>query len=328
MNFRENEVLIVLDKLEIHVISERNNELTAMCPGHELRTGRVDHDPSWNINSETGLHNCFSCGYRGNLITLVAEQLDFSTDWGRLDIEAAKTWLQTHVEVDLEFLVKQMEKVKDAYLAIPKPVPMSIARLSVFEEPPQWAKTSRMLESDSCNHYSVKWDSTTKSWILPIFSSDGSLLGWQEKGTHTRHFRNRPPGIPKSTTLFGYSCESNAEQFVIVESPLDAVRLHSLGITGAMAIFGASVSIAQLDLISRSRTAPIFAFDNPRIDSAGRAASLSILEAARKRGLEFKFFNYGNTEAKDIGDMEENDVHLGLEKAKHCVLGKAAIGVA
>jgi hypothetical protein len=288
VNFRENEVLIVLDKLGIEVISERNNELTAMCPGHELRTGRVDHDPSWNVNSETGLHNCFSCGYKGNLITLVAEQMDFSTEWGRLDVDAAKTWLQSHVKVDLEFLVKQMEKVKDAYLAIPKPVPMSIARLAVFDSPPTWAENSRMLLTDSCTHYNVKWDPETKSWILPIFAPDGSLLGWQEKGTDTRHFRNRPPGIPKSTTLFGYHCESNAEQFVIVESPLDAVRLHSLGIKGAMAIFGASVSIAQMDLISRSPNPPIIAFDNPSIDSAGRTASLKMLDMARKRGLEFK----------------------------------------
>ena len=51
----------------------RGSELSAPCPMHEDRVGRPDANPSWSINIDTGLLNCFSCGYRGSVITLIAD---------------------------------------------------------------------------------------------------------------------------------------------------------------------------------------------------------------------------------------------------------------
>jgi DNA primase len=66
----------------------------------------------------------------------------------------------------------------------------------------------------------------------------------------------------------------------------------------------------------------IFAFDN---DAPGRTAALRMLDLCRKTGVECKFFNYDGVEYKDIGEMTDNFIHRGIEAAKHCVLGKAAI---
>jgi len=324
MPLTSNEVKSLLFKLGVEAWAERGDEITALCPGHELRTGVVDNNPSWSINTESGVHHCFSCGYKGNVLTLIAEQKEFKTEWGRLDVDAAKNWLRENSQIDLDLIVKEMEEVKYSYIAIPKPVEMSEARLAVYtSQIPVWALNARGLTAGACRMFTVRWDTQNEAWILPIRDYEtGKLIGWQEKGQVIRHFKNRPTGVLKSSTVFNSGSYPQPESFIVVESPLDAVRLQSLGIPNAVATFGASVSPAQLNIIRSNAESIVFAFDN---DTAGQAASLRMLDLSRKTGFECKFFNYGDSEAKDVGDMSEDAIRYGIETAKHCVLGKAAI---
>jgi len=323
MLLTNDKVKTVLTNLSIEVENERGDEILALCPGHELRTGKVDQNPSWSINTETGVHHCFSCGYKGNLLTLVAEQKEFYTSWNRLDLEGAQEWLRQNSKIDLPMLIKQMEEIKESYVAIPKPVPMSEARLALFStEIPKNVLDSRLLNEDSTKKYGVLWDSVNARWILPIRTwEDNELMGWQEKGYRERYFKNRPTGIAKSKTLFNSYNTEYDRRMIVVESPLDAVRLHSAGIMGGLASFGTSISPDQF-AIFRETEDLIFAFDN---DEPGRVAALRMLDLCRKTGMECKFFNYDDVECKDIGEMTNNLIHRGIETAKHCVLGKAAI---
>lgn len=289
---------------------------------HFERTGRDDSHPSWSINSETGVHHCFSCGYRGTLLTLVAELNEFTTSWGRLDFDAAKDWLRKNIEINFELLAKQLEEAKNTYVPISRPIEMSEARLAVFSEPPQWALEARGLTADACAIHRVKWAKEDR-WITPIRNADThALMGWQEKGQGSRYFRNRPLGVQKSQTLFGLDV-LKGNTMIIVESPLDVVKLSSLGIPGGVSTFGAAFSDAQLKLV-RKADKIIVAFDNPKVDAAGLKASKEFFDRSRKDGLECWFFNYGDTGAKDIGDMTEFDILDGIAKAKHSVFGEGA----
>lgn len=323
MILTEDKVKAVLANLNIEVERERGDEITALCPGHELRTGKVDQNPSWSINTETGVHHCFSCGYKGNLLTLVAEQKEFYTSWDRLDLEGAKEWLRQNTRIDIQMLIKQMEEVKESYIAIPKPVQMSRARLALFSKDiPKNALDSRLLTQEACEQYSVLWDHPNSRWILPICTwEDNELMGWQEKGYKERYFKNRPTGIAKSKTVFQNYKNTYEDRMIVVESPLDAVRLQSAGIDGGVATFGTAVSPEQFNIFRQTEEL-IFAFDN---DAPGQAAALRMLDICRKTGVECKFFNYGDVECKDIGEMPDSLIHRGIEKAKHCVLGKAAV---
>jgi hypothetical protein len=302
--------------------SQRGDEFTALCPMHLERTGKEDTKPSWSINEESGVHHCFSCGYKGTLLTLVAELKEFTTTWGRLDFDAAKEWLRATIDVDFDYLAKQLEEARNSYIPIPVPVGMSDARLAVFEDtPPDWALDARGLTEDGCAIYGVKWSKLTDSWITPIRDAQtNKLLGWQEKSQTKRFFRNRPTGVAKSKTLFGIGAFKGGTM-IVVESPLDAVRLASLGIFGGVSTFGASVSNEQLQLMKRADKL-IIAMDN---DEAGRAASKDLLERTRKEGMECWFMPYDGTDYKDIGDMPETLVELCIRGAKHSVFGEEAI---
>ena len=312
--FREGEVERTLLRLSI-VSIPRSRELGAMCPMHEYRTGKKDNNPSWSINAITGAHNCFSCGYKGNLLTLISDLLEYG------DLEKAKSWLRTDVELDIDFISRQLDEAKKTYIHLPKLVPMSEARLAVFGDVPIWAANERGITIDACNRYGVRWQANDSSWILPIRTVDhNKLLGWQEKGQISRRFFNRPPGVPKSKTLFGMNCWDE-DQMIVVESPLDAVKLASVGIPGGIATFGATVSQDQIEIMRRAKTL-VIAMDN---DAAGKKSSQTLLATFRKVGIECWFFNYGDFQAKDIGDMTQDQIHWGIDNARHCVLGEAAI---
>jgi len=309
---REGDVSKVLDRLGIEH-SQRGRELMGNCPGHFKSVGREDRNPSWSINEETGAHHCFSCGYKGSIITLVADLLDFT------DLDAARSWIKRNAEVSLETLSVELSDLKNKNYYIPRPVPMSEARLAIFSDAPEWALKERGLSLEACAVHRVRWSEDLSSWITPIRDADDyTLMGWQEKGQGNRYFKNRPAGVKKSSTLFGI--ETAPRHMIVVESPLDVVRLRTMGLDG-VATFGASVSVEQVKLMRRAEKVTI-AMDN---DTAGLKASKSILGMMRKLGMEAWFFNYDRISAKDIGDMTEFEVESGLRNSRHCVMGLAAI---
>jgi hypothetical protein len=193
--------------------------------------------------------------------------------------------------------------------------------LSAFVEPPIEALRSRGLTSNAARYYGLLWDRHNKNWIIPIRESDtGKLLGWQEKGHDRRYFRNYPTGIQKSRALFGYDNYMSGDM-IVVESPLDVVRLASIGITGGVALYGALISLSQLTHI-KGADRIIFALDN---DEAGRNASKDMIKVCREMSMEAWFFNYSHTEMKDVGGMSLDEVRLGISNAKHSVHGLKAL---
>jgi hypothetical protein len=303
---------------------DAGTEFRALCPMHRQRTGQEDHSPSWYVNQDTGRHICFSCGYKGNLAQLVCDINEFYVQaYGKItgyDYEAAQQWIAQVSEVPIE-------KLQDIFNSLPnyikeeiKPLEMSEARLAVFIDPPQDALDSRKITLEAAQAFGVLWDDKKKNWILPLYEPHfNRLIGWQEKGTVHRTFFNRPTGLKRSKTLFGLANQSE-EQVIVVESPLDCVRLASIGYKSAVAICGSGLSDDQLKLL-RASDKVIAAFDN---DSAGRKASKEISEWARKYGINLWFFNYGNSDSKDPGDMTEEQIRWGIENAISALYGESA----
>ena len=299
--------------------TDKGNEALAICPLHYERTGKEDHNPSWWINLDTGLHTCFSCGYKGNLLQLICDVKGFYFN-GVYDYRAAERWLATAAEISIEDLQAALMAMPSYINESAKPLEMSEARLAVFDVPPVEALAARNITADAASEYGVLWDSRTQSWILTLREPDsGNLLGWQEKGTVDRTFKNRPVGLQKSRTLFGVGVQSE-DVVVVVESPLDCVRLASAGISGAVAICGSSISEEQVKLL-RSSNKIVAAFDN---DKAGQKASKLLLELGVKYALNLFFFNYGSSGAKDPGDMTDEEICWGVENAISALFGESA----
>jgi len=305
----------------------KGHEASALCPMHAERTGRTDHSPSWWINLESGMHMCFSCHYKGNLVQLVCDIKEFyARSWGDdkgYDYKAGEEWLATVAEISVEQMMEIIKSLPTYLTPLPKPVEMSEARLAIFIDPPQEALASRNITAESASKYGVMWDANKKNWILPIREPHfNKLMGWQEKGTVDRTFMNRPPGLPKSKTLFGLE-NQNESRVIVVESPLDCLRIDSAGISGAVAVCGSAVSLEQVKLLRYSEQV-IAAFDNPAIDKAGAKACKEMLELARKYSINLYFFNYGRSNKKDPGDMTDAEIRWGVDNAVSSIFGELA----
>lgn len=299
----------VISSLDITLFYQRDFEVNGLCPMHKERTGQEDHKPSWWLNLETGLHTCFSCSYRGNIYTLVR-------DLKELDHAGIIAFLKDQGEETDDELLKKFHDLPQ-YVTAVEADPISEAHLAVFTDPPDWAIKSRFISRKAVETFGVLWDSNRGSWILPIRDpSTHKLWGWQEKAAKGRFFRNHPIGVKKSRTVFGIDVVEYDSPIIVVESPLDAVRLSSLGYN-AISTFGAMVSEEQAKLLRPTEKQIIAAFDNPLKDAAGRKASEEMAEYARKYGFELFYFNYSDISAKDPGDMTSKEIQRGVESAKY-----------
>lgn len=295
------DVLLTLPELDIHVEKMQDGEAWAKCPGHEVNIGRADHSASWSINLESGAHNCFSCGFGGRFIDLVAFMQDLEDD-----PEKAREWVRKRGGIAVASKKLTGEGVFEREQAIE----VSEAELVMFDDPPPRALRDRDLDLESCLAYGVRYDLKRKHWIIPIRDPyTGKLMGWQAKGKD--YFANYPKHVEKSHTLFGYDLLKGQKTAYLEESPLDAVRLHTYSIDGAVSGYGVHVSTEQMDLIVESVDTLYVCLDN---DAAGRSKERKIWQQYRGR-VRLYFANYDETDKKDHGEMTPEEIEYSLTHA-------------
>ena len=286
----------MLDRIDLDY-ELRGREAVALCPAHKARTGKQDHNPSWSINIDSGVHYCFSCGWKGGLGSVVGAVLGIGYD-------EAQDWISLNkVAVDPAEL---KEKVKTAHITrrirIASPE-VDEALYRSFDDPTEDMLASRHITLESAQRYGLKMrDEDT--WVLPIHDAEGKLAGWQEKcGPRVR---NRPLGVQKSRSVFGME-QVNSERVIVVESPLDAVLGHSAGLESTVALFGAQPSREQAELLSAFQ--PVLALDN---DDAGRKGQKILAEMLFGLGVNPHVITWP-AGAKDFGDIPHQLADLAMK---------------
>jgi hypothetical protein len=289
------DVADVLKSLGVDVVRVGDTEISARCPVHLNRTGKADRSPSWSMNASNGLWICYSCGAKGTLSHLVSE-LTGETD----SIVAVHEFL---IHNGLTRLTNPVEQE-------PQQPVVDWMAFSKFSVPSDELLASRNLDREAVRKYGIRWDTSTRAWVIPIVSSFGELLGWQSK-SKTRVL-NYPVGVSKSSTLFGLD-KADCDTCVLVESPLDVVRLHTAmsGCCG-LASFGAHISKTQISLLANHVNKLIIALDN---DSAGIAAAQKLRQKLPAFRTPVLWAKYSHTDAKDIGDMTDAEVYESISKA-------------
>lgn len=294
------ELEVVLSDAGVEVTRVARDEVYAHCPNPQ----HADRNASWSMNSETLVHFCFSCGYRGNLEALLLDLTGRAPDNVKDLIVLSKA---------RRYLEKEAKKAEPS----PEPEPevfVSEWQLATYIEVPYRECVGRMLVPELVDEYGVRWDPDHRYWIIPVRDFDGKLLGWQEKGKD--HFKNVPTGMEKSKSLFGFE-RLRGRRAVLVESPLDVVRLATAGIDYGVASYGAHVSKDQmLALIDRVET-PILALDH---DKAGRKSMLSIIEDW-KLATNLKIVRYRKDDPKDVGEMTDHHIRRLINESCNVVRG-------
>lgn len=307
----------VLTGLGVELAGGSDREIRAICPVHHLVKGRPDTRPSWYMNRATGAWICFSCHQSGSLPHLV---------------ELLGGDQETLREVVRDATVRTIEEIRASR---PDPDDDDVAesetpRVYISEYgfgknplPPKMVRKLRDIKGPMCAKYNLRWSIDDRVFLIPLYDClTHSLIGWQEKSKG--YFMNVPEGVDKSLCLFGYQQYSRGD-LVVVESPLDVVRLAGYGIS-AVATMGSYVSEAQIDAIARAvpdKYSIVLAFDDDDAGDLARDHTYRVLRA-ESLGASLKVFQYpphnrqpnGKHQfGKDPGELEIRHIIIGLESA-------------
>ena len=281
------DLLPILEDLGVENLKEGTKEISGSCPMHHVRLGRRDRHASWSINKFTGAHNCFSCGWKGNLEILFK---DLTGD------------IPTDILSDIQS--QSLSAAADKLREVTYNETSSDTRweLGDLDPVPDKLREHRHLKADALAAYGVGWDSDKKCWVIPIKNERGEVIGAQYKQVGS--FYNQPNSVPKSECLFGLDVVHCGHSVVVVESPLDAVRLYGLGIP-AVALYGAHSSWAQARLLSSNFYLVVTAFDK---DEAGDKGLADLSYKLDRLGLGHIMFDMTDIHGKDPGDEPNDEV--------------------
>jgi len=293
------DLVSVLERLGVEITAVGERRVFGLCPMHEERVGERQRTSHWSVDRQLLVHHCFSCGYKGTLAALIADLNNQTPDW-------AADWLAEHDRVTAFSRARKLGKAPDTGTGPPGPYRALERLLEGFCAPPDAPMERRQLERFAVNYYGVLWDPENRGWITPIRRQNGRLMGYQFK---RRGFvRNHPVGVKKRTTLFGIDLFPEDGQAILVESPLDVVRLYSEGIAGGLAAFGALVSDQQVELLCAHASTVVLALDN---DEEGQLQTQAMLGRLGRR-LRVKVLDYGTSKAKDVGEMTREEIEVAL----------------
>jgi AraC-like DNA-binding protein len=284
------DLLPILQELGIERLHEGHKEISGCCPAHKRITGHADGHPSWSISKTTGAHICYSCGWKGGLVTLYQEVTgQVPDDLMREMTYAGLVRAQVEEEEELE------------------PDWNWEYELSVSVPVPQQLREYRHLKAEALAHYDVWWNKERACWMLPFTTINGTVYGAQYRAHGSE--LNLPVGVETKASLFGMDKFWNERQITLVESPLDAVRLFQVGVP-AVAAYGAWVSKDQVELLCRHFRTVIIAMD---ADKAGLDSTERLIRSFRSRHQPYYKFAYATADpasedyVKDPGDYTTDE---------------------
>ncbi|MFI6512956.1 toprim domain-containing protein [Streptosporangium sp. NPDC050855] len=290
MDVVPGDVAAAMEALKIEVTGEALGEVSARCPAHFERLGHEDRDPSFSVNASSGKFNCFSCGFSGRFPDLAAYML--GVEHGQ-----AVAWIRSQGTVAA---VARMYEEREPE---PERIKVSEAALALYVDPPSEELAKRGMSLAAAQKFGILWDAKHSAWITPIRDQRGKLLGWQTKSQG--YVRNRPYGVKKSETVFGYHVARAAPgTAVLIESPLDCGVLATHGVEHPVSTFGAKVSAPQIALLSAFRRVIIW-LDN---DDAGWRAAQYVARELHKRYVAVSVVTYQGLPAGcDPGGYKDDD---------------------
>ena len=261
----------LLDKKDIRYMPKGRDFLVrCINPEHE------DRNPSMRVDQITGVFQCFSCEYKGNLFTHFGEKAN-------------------QLQLKRELLKKRIsEKRADSIgLSFPKSAVPYIGNWRNIK--PETYKRFEAFNSVDKDHVS--------RIVFPVRDMSGRIVAFN--GRHTAQ------GIPKymitpagaRMPLFPV-VQPIQGSVVLVEGIFDMINLHDKGLTNAVCCFGTkNINTAKLSMlkIQGIESVEIF-FDG---DDAGQQAASKVKEMCEEVELVTRNIHLKDT---DPGALTENQV--------------------
>ena len=255
-------------------VSGRDYVVKCLSPDHE------DSNPSMRIDNITGVFNCFSCGFRGNLFK--------------------------HFGAAANFLEIKRQKLKDS---IDEKRSASIG----FEFPKgftPYVGNWRGIQPETYKHFDAFMHHETQfngRIVFPIRDITGKVVAFNGRHmtmTEIPKYLIYPPQA--KLPLYPASVKTIKGRVILVEGIFDMINLFDKGLPNAICCFGTkNVDEDKLSILKMQSVEGVdIMFDG---DTAGQDAAEIIKGVAEKVGLSARNINLGQN--IDPGGLAEGKVH-------------------
>jgi len=260
----------IIEELDLAAAHVVENRIIAQCPYREH-----EHDyerPGFSVFLDTGHWICFKgCG-QGDLVNLIS-------DVQHITLTDAKKWVRKFVHPNIDDVLERLKP--SIYYSNKK----ESNYFKMDYEQQDATKTStyileRGFTTETLRKFGVRLDPVLHCLVIPIYSIDNEIVGvirrevpGYELPTRTKYWYS--PGFSCADHLFGASLHNLKGSTIIVEGPLDVMRLHQYGYTNAVGLLGSYCSPSQRKILARLGHIVYVGLDN---DEAGRTAAKRVIK--------------------------------------------------
>tara|TARA_Y100000385_G_scaffold43983_1_gene40748 strand:- start:5144 stop:5977 length:834 start_codon:yes stop_codon:yes gene_type:complete len=243
-----------------------------------LNPDHADRNPSMRIDQVTGIFNCFSCEYKGNLFTHFGEKVN-------------------KMEMKRQLLKKKIDEVRAESVGLQMP-----------ENYSPYIGNWRNIRAETYREFEA-FIHAQKDFVgricFPVRDRSGRIVAFQSRttGDQTPKYLNTPPGAkmplyPVVETIQG--------SIILVEGIFDVLNLHDKGLHNAVCCFGVkNVTEEKLQVLSVAGVDNIDIFlDN---DEAGQTGANKIRELCESVGLTTRNIAFGD-KGLDAGALAKPQV--------------------
>jgi hypothetical protein len=161
----------------------------------------------------------------------------------------------------------------------------------------------------------IGWDEETDRLVIPVYDDRAVfrfLIRQRIDGRSAAKYLYTD-GSVRTSLLFGLDSldrEAAREKLILCEGPLDAIRLHQLGFSNAVAVLGSGLSKRQVRLIDKIGPKRVYLFFDR--DAAGFTYIENAKTSIHKRPLYVCRYRNGKS---DPGEMTREEVERSIERA-------------
>lgn len=288
---------------KLRSVEYKQNNARITCPSH--KDGQ-EHTPSCDVlledkivNGKTvpaGTVHCFACGYKANIVKLVADCLDIS-------YSTAINWLLgfvqydlvTNVSRDVSFDESAQQEVKDVYADIPA---ITVEQLKKYEYVHPYM-FQRKFNDWAINKFDIGYDPDSNSLTFPVYV-DSKCIFVAKRNVSTKYFE-----LPKITPkpIYGIDYLTNNEEVLVCESVIDAITCWIYG-RQAVALFGTGSDTQIKQLQELPQRSIVLALDG---DEYGDKGARRIAKALNNKIVSRLVIPTGKKDINDLSKEEFNN---------------------
>lgn len=293
-----------------------NTNIMAICPFHRKADGSFENDPSFAMNTSTGLWFCHSCKERGNL-----KQFLYRIGVSAFIIENQYKYL---LETIAKYVPKKADPLRPHVLSNP---PLEESLLGIFDKCPL-PLLEEGFEEDILRHFDVGFDNAHMRITFPLRDMLGKLVGisgravvdgdlprYKVYDTEYTVWGLSQRSLNKSSLIWNVHDLYPAAEFggleyvVLVEGFKACMWLVQAGIRNVVALLGSYLSEDQKWILEHMGVPVFLMLDN---DDAGRKGR-DFIGSFISKSLPVKVVEY---EGDQPSDMQPDLVQQAISQAK------------